>query len=102
MMGATFKYAAPLAGSLGYSVEDVAVAIGLMANAGIKGEQAGTALSKSVSLAFTIARNPDIASCPARDAAYCAFSSSVKFTNDSNDDFQKFFGRVGDISVREV
>lgn len=44
MMGATFKYAAPLAGSLGYSVEDVAVAIGLMANAGIKGEQAGTAL----------------------------------------------------------
>ena len=44
MMGATFKYAAPLAGSLGYSVEDTAVAIGLMANAGIKGEQAGTAL----------------------------------------------------------
>lgn len=44
MMGATFKYAAPLAGTLGYSVEDTAVAIGLMANAGIKGEQAGTAL----------------------------------------------------------
>lgn len=44
MMGATFKYAAPLAGSLKYSVEDVAVAIGLMANAGIKGEQAGTSL----------------------------------------------------------
>ena len=44
MMGATFKYAAPLAGSLGYSIEDTAVAIGLMANAGIKGEQAGTAL----------------------------------------------------------
>ncbi len=44
MMGATFKYVAPLAGSLGYSVEDTAVAIGLMANAGIKGEQAGTAL----------------------------------------------------------
>lgn len=44
MMGATFKYVAPLAGSLGYSIEDTAVAIGLMANAGIKGEQAGTAL----------------------------------------------------------
>ena len=44
LMGATFKYVAPVAGSLGYSVEDVAVAIGLMANAGIKGEQAGTAL----------------------------------------------------------
>lgn len=44
MMGETFKYAAPLAGALGYSIEDTAVAIGLMANAGIKGETAGTAL----------------------------------------------------------
>ena len=44
MMGETFKYVAPLAGSLGYSVEDTALAIGLMANAGIKGGQAGTAL----------------------------------------------------------
>lgn len=44
MMGATFKYVAPIAGSLKYSIEDTAVAIGLMANAGIKGEQAGTAL----------------------------------------------------------
>lgn len=44
LMGYTFKYVAPLAGSLKYSVEDVALAIGLMANSGIKGEQAGTAL----------------------------------------------------------
>lgn len=44
MMGDTFKYAAPLAGALGYSVEDVATMIGLMANAGIKGSQSGTAL----------------------------------------------------------
>ncbi len=44
MMGETFKYAAPVAGALGYSVEDTALAIGLMANAGIKGSQAGTAL----------------------------------------------------------
>lgn len=46
MMGYTFKYAAPIAGALGYSIEDVGVAIGLMANAGIKGEQAGTSLRK--------------------------------------------------------
>ena len=46
MMGETFKYAAPVAGALGYSVEDTALAIGLMANAGIKGSQAGTALRK--------------------------------------------------------
>lgn len=44
LMGETFKYVAPLAGSMKYSVEDTAVAIGLMANAGIKGSQAGTAL----------------------------------------------------------
>ena len=44
LMGETFKYAAPIAGALGYSVEDTAVAIGLMANSGIKGSQAGTAL----------------------------------------------------------
>ncbi|MSS63183.1 phage tail tape measure protein [Velocimicrobium porci] len=44
MMGETFKYVAPVAGSLGYSIEDTAVAIGLMANSGIKGSQAGTQL----------------------------------------------------------
>lgn len=44
MMGETFKYVAPLAGSMKYSVEDTATAIGLMANAGIKGSQAGTSL----------------------------------------------------------
>ena len=44
MMGETFKYVAPLAGALNYSAEDTATAIGLMANAGIKGSQAGTSL----------------------------------------------------------
>ena len=44
MMGETFKYCAPIAGALGFSAEDTAQAIGLMANAGIKGSQAGTAL----------------------------------------------------------
>ena len=44
MMGQTFQYAAPIVGALGYNMEDTAVQIGLMANAGIKGEKAGTAL----------------------------------------------------------
>jgi TP901 family phage tail tape measure protein len=44
MMGETFKYVAPLAGALNYSMEDTSVAIGLMANSGIKGTQAGTSL----------------------------------------------------------
>lgn len=44
LMGETFRYVAPVAGALNYSVQDTAVAIGLMANAGIKGSQSGTAL----------------------------------------------------------
>lgn len=44
MMGESFKYVAPVAGSLGYSAEDVAVALGLMANSGIKADMAGTSL----------------------------------------------------------
>lgn len=44
MMGETFKYCAPVAGALGFSAADTAEAIGLMANAGIKSSQAGTAM----------------------------------------------------------
>ena len=43
-MGETFKYIAPIAGSLGVEVEDCALAIGLLASQGIKGSMAGTAL----------------------------------------------------------
>lgn len=48
MMGETFKYVAPVAGALGYNVEDTAVAIGLMANSGIKASSAGTQLRSSL------------------------------------------------------
>lgn len=44
MMEETFKYCAPVARALGFSAEDTAEAIGLMANAGIKSFQAGTAM----------------------------------------------------------
>lgn len=44
LMGETFKYVGAVAGAMGYSIEDVAVATGLMANNGVKGTQAGTAL----------------------------------------------------------
>ena len=49
MMGETFKYAAAVAGAMGYSMEDVALATGLMANAGIKATQAGTSLRSIIS-----------------------------------------------------
>lgn len=49
MMGETFKYVAPVAGSLGYTAEDTAVSIGLLANAGIKASQGGTVMRKLMS-----------------------------------------------------
>lgn len=48
MLGESFKYVAPVAGALKYSAEDTAIALGLMANAGIKGSQGGTALRGSL------------------------------------------------------
>lgn len=48
MLGESFKYVAPLFGSMGYSAEDAALALGLMANAGIKGSQAGTSLKTAI------------------------------------------------------
>lgn len=48
MLGESFKFVAPVAGSLGMSVEDVSIALALMANSGIKGSQAGTALRSSL------------------------------------------------------
>ena len=71
LMGATFKYVAPLAGAMGYSIEDTAVAIGLMANAGIKGEQAGTSLRAM----FTRLADPP------RDAAAAMDALGVSITN---------------------
>ena len=44
MLGESFKYAAPVAGSLGYSIEDLAIALGLMANTGVKASMGGPAL----------------------------------------------------------
>lgn len=63
-MGETFKYAAPLAGTFGYSVQDVATAVGLMANGSIKDTQAGTSLREL----FTRMVSPVKASAAAMDA----------------------------------
>ena len=48
LLGETFKYVAPLCGTMGYTAEDASIAIGLMANSGIKGSQAGTALKTAI------------------------------------------------------
>ncbi len=64
MMGETFKYVAPIAGAMKYSIEDTSLAIGLMANAGIKGSEAGTALRS----AFTRLTKPPTDAAKALDA----------------------------------
>jgi TP901 family phage tail tape measure protein len=45
-LGEAFKYVAPLAGSMGYSIEDLSLALGIMANAGIQASQGGTSLRR--------------------------------------------------------
>lgn len=49
MLGESFKYVAPVAGAMKYSVEDVSKALGLMANASVKGSMAGTSLKTALS-----------------------------------------------------
>ena len=71
MMGYTFKYVAPIAGSLKYSIEDVATAVGLMANAGIKGEQAGTSLRAMLTRMIN----------PPKDAAAAMEALNLSMTN---------------------
>lgn len=44
MLGQSFKYVGAICGAMGYSIEDAGVALGMMANSGIKAEQAGTSL----------------------------------------------------------
>ena len=48
MLGESFKYVAPVAGTFGYSVQDVGAALGLMANSGIKASQAGTSFRSAL------------------------------------------------------
>ena len=48
LMGESFKYVAPIAGSMGASAEDLSIALGLMANSGIKGSQAGNSLKNAL------------------------------------------------------
>lgn len=72
MMGETFQYCAPIAGAMGYEVDDLATAIGLMANAGIKGSLAGTSLRSIIS---------NIAS-PTKNAQAAFDELKIKLEND--------------------
>lgn len=82
LMGETFKYVAPVAGAMKFSIEDTAVAIGLMANAGIKGSQAGTALRATLS---RLAKPP-------KEAAEAMEALHLSVTN--SDGSFKSFGQI--------
>lgn len=72
MLGESFKFVAPVAGALGYSVEDVGVALGLMANSGIKAGQAGTTLRSAISGLIS----------PSKDAAGWMEELGLSMTNE--------------------
>lgn len=75
LLGSTFQYVTPVAGALGFSMEDVAIAIGTMANAGIKGERAGTALR---SMMTRLASPPKMAADSIKELGITVTDSSGK------------------------
>ena len=85
MLGESFKYVAPVAGALGYEVEDTAIALGLMANAGIKGSQGGTVLRASLTRMIK----------PTKDAAEVMEAYGLSLTN--TDGSMKELGDVMDM-----
>jgi TP901 family phage tail tape measure protein len=101
MMGETFKYVAPVAGALGFSAEDCATAIGLMANAGIKGSQAGTSLRSM----FTRLAAPPKECAEAMDALGISITNSdgsMKDLNEVMGDLRKAFDGLGEAEAAEM
>lgn len=93
MLGESFKYVAPVAGAMGYSVEDTATALGLMANAGIKSSSAGTALRNVMT---RMAK-------PTKESEAAMSRLGLSLTNDNGemksfreimDDMRKGFGQI--------
>lgn len=94
-MGQTFQYVAPVAGAMGYTIEDTALAIGLMANAGIKGEKAGTALRNI----FTRLVNPPKDAAEAMEALGLSVANAdgtMRPLNDVMGDLRKSFAGLTD------
>lgn len=93
MMGDTFKYVAPVAGALGFTAEDTALAIGLMANSGIKASQAGTSLRAIMS---RMAKPTDEvqAAMNALGVSLTDSSGNMRSLNDVMGDLRKGFSKL--------
>ena len=97
MMGETFKYAAPIMGAMGYSAEDAAVAIGLMANSGIKASQAGTTL-RSI---LTNLADPSEDAAEAMDALGVSLQDSEGNAYSFMDIMKQLRSGFGDLKISE-
>lgn len=101
MMGETFKYVAPVAGALGYSIEDTAVAIGLMANSGIKASQSGTAL-RSIFSRLTKPTDQVAGAMKELNISLTDSSGNIKPLNILMDDLRKSFSGLTDAQKTEM
>lgn len=101
LMGYSFQYVAPLAGALKFNIEDVAVALGVLANSGIKGEKSGTALRAI----FTRLVAPPKTAAAAIDRLNLAVKNtdgSMRPLNDIILDLRKSFKNLSDAEKTEV
>lgn len=101
LMGETFKYVAPVAGALGYSIEDTAVAIGLMANSGIKGSEAGTAL-RAILSRLTKPTDEVAAAMSALNISLTNSDGTMKSFNDIIIDLRSSFSKLDQAQQAEM
>lgn len=97
LMGETFKYVAPLSGALGFSMEDTAIATGLMANSGIKATQAGT----SMRALFTRLAAPTKDSAEAMSALGLSLTDSEGNMKSLYEIMSELRGSFGELKISE-
>lgn len=97
LMGETFKYVAPLSGALGFSMEDTAIATGLMANSGIKATQAGT----SMRALFTRLAAPTKDSAEAMNALGLSLTDSEGNMKSLYEIISELRGSFGELKISE-
>ena len=95
LLGQSFKYVAPVAGSYGYSIQDVTLALGLMASAGVKGTQAGTGLRQ----ALVQMTKPTEASAELMDKYGVSLFDSYGKTRNLRDIIYDLRGTFGDLDI---
>lgn len=101
MLGESFKYVAPVAGSLGYTAKDVAINLGLMANSGIKGGQAGTALRAALS---RLVKPTDDVKAKMKELGISVTDQNgkVKSLRELNKDLRTSFSKLSDAEQAEA